>query len=628
MYTPKSQNGLLNTIILGWTAWFGLLAAPSSFAFEDEQSDIYDLHHYVVISSRTELPLDQVGSTVDVLTAADFEKTKQPFIIEALRTIPGLLLRNNGGPGQVFGMTTRGLNANRPTVLIDGVEVSNPGSGQIINFGSIASSNVQRVEVLKGAQSSLYGADAVAGVISIHTRDGSGEPGSSLDVTAGSFNTYQAAASTWGNAEGWTYNLSFAWHDSGGFSVQDPAFGDAWVDDDLYRNLNVSLNLGYALSETTSFRLVAYYIDSKAEFDPGDPAWVFGEPFADNFTDTEQLFSKVSLQFEPSDTWESSLAAGYNSTRDTSFSQFPFSSHGDRFEVDWNNTVRFNDTFRLVGGAQYEKEENKSDAGKRNEKSLYVENIVFPSEKLTLTAGGRVDDNSTYGEEFTYRGTFSYLISETEERFLKLRGSYGTSFQAPTFFQLFSFFGNPDLNPESGTGWDIGFEGSTNQGALTLGITYFDYDIKDKFIFDLPNNTYANEERYFSQGFESYARLQVTNAVDLSLAHTYAYAEYIGGVKAERVPENTYSLTVNWETLRNQLTLSATGLYVDSQLSLRGDTVSMPSYSVINVAGTFSLSETLELWARIDNLFDEYYQEVFSYETPGFSVYGGVKIRF
>lgn len=628
MQKQRGQFDLLKTMILGTLAWIGLSGVPSSFAIEEDDSNTYDLDEFVVISSRTALPLDQVGSSVDLLTRADFEKNKQPFLNEALRMVPGLLLRNNGGPGQVVGMTTRGLNTNRPTVLLNGIEVSNPASGQMLNFGTIASSSVEKVEVLKGPQSSLYGADALAGVISISTKNGSREPGSAFDVMAGSHDSYQASLASWGGEGRWTYLGSVNWFESAGYSVQDPALGDAWADKDSYRNVNALLNLSYRLSEQSTLSGVAYYIDSRAEFDPGNPAFIFGEPFADNYTDTEQLFAKLALDLNPSEYWTSTLSTGVNETRDFSNASFPVSADGDRFELDWNNTYQTGESFSLVAGAKYEKEENKSDGFDRSEASLFVENIFMPGRDLAFTLGGRYDDNSAYGDETTYRGTFSYAFLDEEERFLKLRGSYGTSFQAPTFFQLFSFFGDPDIMPETGTGWDVGIEGSAKGGALSFGVAYFDYDIEDKIVYSFTSNSFANEDRYFSQGIENYVDFAFDEDVSLRIAYTYSDAEYADGVTAERVPNDVISATLDWELFDDGLFLSLTHLYVGKQFDLRGDSSKMSGYSVVNLAISYELTESKELWLRVDNLFDKKYQEVATYETSGFSVYAGARFRF
>ena len=183
------------------------------------------LEEHVVVANRTEVPIGKVGSSIEILTSADLEPLKQSFLLEALRLVPGFYLRNNGGPGQVFGMTTRGLNTNRPVVLIDGIEVNNPASGEIMNFGTLFLSQIERVEILKGSNSTIYGADALAGVISISSKDGKGEPGSSLNLMAGSHDTVQVGAATWGESGDWNYRVAVSSYDSEGYSAQPVEFG-------------------------------------------------------------------------------------------------------------------------------------------------------------------------------------------------------------------------------------------------------------------------------------------------------------------------------------------------------------------------------------------------------------------
>ena len=146
-----------------------LAAVPARSQETDALSKAIDLDAYVVVANRYEMPIQRVGSSVETLDAFELGKSKDTFLVDNLRLIPGLYLRNNGGPGASFGMTTRGLSTNRPTVLVNGIEVSNASTGEMINLGNIFSGNLDRVEVLKGPQSSLYGADALAGVISIDT---------------------------------------------------------------------------------------------------------------------------------------------------------------------------------------------------------------------------------------------------------------------------------------------------------------------------------------------------------------------------------------------------------------------------------------------------------------------------
>ena len=598
---------------------------PSGY---EQDASSHSLETYVVVANRTERPIGDVGSSVEILTPDDFEPLKQSFLLEAMRLVPGFYLRNNGGPGQVFGMTTRGLNTNRPVVLIDGIEVSNPASAEIINFGALFLSQVERIEILKGSQSAMYGADGLAGVISISNKDGRGEPGSSLEVMAGAHDTVQLGAANWGKAGDWDYRIALSTYDSEGYSAQPVEFGDAWADDDLYRNLNGSINIGYGISETASLRFLGFYVDSKAEYDPGNPNWIWGEPFADNYTLTEQLFAKVGMDFEPSDAWASDLSVGYNHTDTFSMSSFPFASEGKRYEAEWLNSVHISDTYHLVAGLEYEEEEHLSDMGKRDETSLFLENLLNLNSALAMTLGGRFDDNSAYGEETTYRGTFNYDLNDGANLTSRLRGSFGTSFQAPTFFQLFSFYGNPLLDPESGQGLDLGWDGDLADGTASFSLTWFDYHLKDKITYDVATNSYINKETYDSAGLETMVKVELRPALSLQVSHTYAEAEYADGMEAERVPRNLYAAQLNWEIPETNWGIHLSHIWVGSQYSLRGEMEKMPAYGTANVAVSFAYREKGSIWLRIDNLFDEEYQEVRDYNAPGLSAYGGWNLRF
>lgn len=622
--TFRARN-VIEAPTLGFIAAVGLIT--QTLTLGEDTSD-HLLEEHVVVANRTEVPIGKAGSSIEILTSVDFEPLKQSFLLEALRLVPGFYLRNNGGPGQSFGITTRGLNTNRPVVLINGIEVSNPASGEIINFGTLFLSQIERVEILKGSNSTIYGADALAGIISISSKVGKGEPGSSLDLMAGSQGTNQIGASTWGESGDWNYRVAVSSYDSEGFSVQPADFGEAWADDDLYRNLNGSINIGYDISDTSSLRFLGYYVDSKAEFDPGNPDFIFGEAFADNYTLTEQLFGKVGLNFEPGESWASTLSLGYNHTDSFSMSSFPFTSQGERYEADWLNTVHISDTYRLVAGLEYEDEEHLSDTGQRDETSLFLENLLNLNSALAITLGGRFDDNSAYGEETTYRGTFSYDLKDSENLALRTRGSFGTSFQAPTFFHLFSFFGNPLVKPESGWGLDLGLEGTVQNGPTSFALTYFDYKVKDKIIYDFARNSFINQETYESSGLETMAKVQIHRSLSLQYSHTYAHAEYEDGTEAERVPRNLYSAQLNWQYPEKKWGIHLSHHWVGSQYSLRRDKEKMPAYGTANFAVTYAFREGMDIWLRIDNLFDSEYQEVRDYNTPGLSVYSGWNFRF
>lgn len=588
-----------------------------------QATDIYDLDRIVVVAHRSEVPLHQVGSSVDILEAKDLQKSDQPFLLDSLRFVPGFYLRNNGSPGGVFGITTRGLNANPPTVLIDGIKVDNPADGQIINFGSLFGNNVSRVEILKGPQSSLYGANALSGVISIHTTDGRSEPESKVGLSYGSHDTIAGNISTQGAQEklSWALNLNYYEH---AFSVQDKSFGPEWADDDKYENLQTTLKLGYDISDTTSLHFLTYWFDTSSAFDPGLPDSLFGDPEFENVTETTQLFSRVGADFEVSDTWNSTVGMAFTDVESVTVTGGRFPSNGDRLRYDWKNEIGLTEQWKLVAGAEYETEDNRTEDVTRDNTSIFVENIFPVSNAFTWTLGGRYDDNSAYGEETTWRSTFSYSIKDSETRF---RGSYGTSFQAPSFYQLFSAFGSEGLTPESGEGWDLGFEQALADGKLYFTTTLFGNEVEDKIIFSFDSFTFANEELYESEGLETVLKFQVAQNATASIAHTYSDANHLDGTEAERVPRNIISFNVDWQP-SEKTNISVNVLKVSSQYSLRTSTSKQEGYAVANLASQYDLNDRTQLWLRIDNLFDEEYEEVLSFQTSGFAVFGGARFSF
>jgi vitamin B12 transporter len=599
------------------------LVSPARSQEDNTDEDIIDLNQMVIVANRSKVPLNEVGSTVEILNSYDLSKTEQTFLLDNLRYVPGFYLRNNGSPGGAFGITTRGLNANSPTVLIDGIEVDNPASGQIVNFGSLFGGNVSRVEILKGPQSSLYGANALAGVISIQTEDGKNNPGSQVGFGYGAHDTLEGNVSTRG-AKGnlsWAYNLSYYEH---AFSVQNPSFGPEWADADAYENLQTSLKLGYDINESTSVHFLAYWFDTLAEFDPGDPATLFGDPESINYTETTQFFSRVGGNFKLSDAWDSSAGISLNNAQLASVTGGRFPNDGKRYTYDWKNTIEASAHWKLVTGIEYEEEYNDSGDGDRTNASLFLENIINVSDTLDWTLGGRYDDNSVYGEETTWRSTFNYRLEDINAR---IRGSYGTSFQAPSFFQLFSSYGDPGLQPESGEGWDLGYEQSLADGKLYFSTTLFGNEVTDKIIFSFNSFTYANEAFYESQGVENALRFQVAENAIASLAYTYSDANYLDGTEAERVPRNIISLGLDYSPAKN-LTLTTTAIAVSSQYSTLTSPTKQDGYTVVNIAAQYTVNEHTQLWARIDNLLDEDYEEVQTFQTAGFSVYAGARFNF
>ncbi|MEM8867991.1 MAG: TonB-dependent receptor, partial [Verrucomicrobiota bacterium] len=287
----------------------------------------------------------------------------------------------------------------------------------------------------------------------------------------------------------------------------------------------------------------------------------------------------------------------------------------------------------LAAGLEYELEDNREAPGDRDNSSIYLDNTVELSEALHWTLGGRYDDNSEYGTNETWRTTISYQIKPLKSR---IHASYGTSFDAPTFFELSDpSFGNPNLSPEEGKGWDAGIEVTLIEETLILDATAFGNDIDDKISFitltsfpDPFTGTYINDESYQSQGLETSLLWLASETLQIKANYTYTDAEYGDGTEAERVPTHLANLSATLSLLENALRLKGTVNYVGTQKDMRFSTNEQPDYATINLSGQYAFSEQFTIWCRLNNILDKDYEEIAGFNTPGFNATAGVRISF
>jgi len=445
----------------------------------------------------------------------------------------------------------------------------------------------------------------------------------------------------------WSINASR--YESDGFSAIDPAMGPKWADDDSYDITNYSLKLGYDLSERADLYLVSYYINSYSEFDPSAP-WA-PDPTSvheDNFSETEQFFAKAGGRFELSQKWVSELALAYSNVNSLSVSSFgPYPSDGDRYKYQWQNTLTISDSWNLIAGIEFEDERNRSGAGERDTISYFAENVVAANENLDISFGVRHDklditetnsDLTESRDETTWRSSFSYRLDEANTR---IHGSFGTSFQAPTTSQLFGFYGNPNLTPESGNGWDFGIEKNLADQNLWLSSTVFGYDIEEHIYWDQLKGAWGAYENndYKSKGLETSIRWHGIDNVNLGISHTYTDAvfyrdgeEYENtsrtAAEAERAPRNIYAFNAGWRTLENKLSLNTLIYHASSQYSSNKSIEKQPGYTTVNLSARYDLNESTEIWVRVDNLLDKDYEEIKDYQTAGLSLYTGFRYAF
>lgn len=604
-------------------ATMSVIIASAQIEDNPSDSDIVDLESYTVVSSRIALPTGTVGASVTKLTTEDTNRFMAEMVTESLRYVPGVYLRNNGSIGSSAGISMRGLPI-APVVLIDGVEVNNPGNGGIFNFGTLPVVMVESIEVLRGAQSALYGANALTGVISITTKKGETiDPAMAAGISYGSRNSLYSYLTLSQAKEKMNYFITASYAETDGYSAQNVEWGPEWADDDSSRNSSLMGKIEFELSDKLDLFLFASYLDGKSEFDPGSPSpWTI--PVADNYTETEQLIMKSQLGFHPVERLNMSAAVSYNKANNYSVDSYGIlDSESDLLKFELINQLMVNESYQIVAGAELEKAADNIGDYEMETISAFLENIFEPVEDLYLTAAIRFDDNNTFGSDTTLRTSFSYLIDSLN---LQLKGSYGTSYDAPEISELFGTWGNPDLVPEEGSSYDLGFEQELIEGKLVWGVNYFCVKIEDSIEYLRSTSTYANVD-WESCGFETFVRYAVSEDFNVKIAHSFANAERkrVEDSLIFHSPEHQFSLLLDKGFLEDKWNFALSVLYIGDRETWDGAT---DSFVTVDLAGRFQYSESLEIWLRFDNLLDEEYQEIRGYNSPRFGVFGGIKFEF
>lgn len=606
----------------------GILASSGLFlqgqpSTETRQPEVVTLEAYTVVASRVALPIGTVGSSLTRLSGDDVSRFMNEMVTESLRYVPGIYVRNNGNVGSTAGITMRGLPI-APVVLIDGVEVNNPGDGNIFNFGNLPIAMIESIEVLRGAQSALYGANALTGVISITTKSGvTVEPAVQSGISYGSRESIQSYVSISQARERVNYFITANFYETSGYSVQNEAWGPEWADDDLFRNSAITGKIGFDLSENAELLFFGNYQTSKSEYDPGTPSeWTV--PIADNYLEKEQTILKSQLTLRPIEQLEISASLNYNRVNNYAVDAYGIrDDEGEKLKFELLNNIRLTESYQVVAGFEWEQSADNIGDYEMETLSAFIENIYELVPNLNATFAIRFDDNDTFGDDTTWRTSLSYLIEDLD---LRLKGSYGISYDAPEISELFGTWGNPDLTPEDGSSFDVGFEQNLLESRLVWGVSYFSVKMEDYIEYLRSTSAYANVD-WESDGFETFIRYEVSDDFQIQFAHTFANAtrKRAEDDKIFHSPEHQFSLLLDKGFLNDRVNAALSVQYVGERETWDGAT---DSFVTVDLAGRFQYNEALEIWLRIDNLLDEEYQEILGYNSPGLGVFGGINYEF
>ncbi|MEE8556759.1 MAG: TonB-dependent receptor, partial [Myxococcota bacterium] len=450
----------------------------------------------------------------------------------------------------------------------------------------------------------------------------------------GSYGTARGVVSARGSLDRFDYSVSGSHWSTDGFSASSSG-----SERDPYRNSTVSGRFGWRPDERFAVDGMVRFTDAKVDFDG----------FAvetGHHTDASQLLARVAPRtrfFEGR--WDQTLAFGYSHhVRDTK-STFPSRVEGSLYSLDWRNDLHLFEGHRVSLGLEHEWEEAEFSSfdDKRRTLGVYLQDRIRWGERVFGTLGLRFDDPSDFEARLTYRATAGVRIPEWNTI---LRSSYGTGFKAPSLSQLNSraFGGNPDLDPETSEGFDVGLEHTAWEGKVVGAATFFYNEVDDLIVavFDAGSGSFLNFniDRSRAHGVEATLAIEPVRSLRLTGSYTYTHTEVQGtpagfgiteGSRLLRRPTHKANFEIIWQFLEGRGELSANVLYVGNRRDLDPETfaaVTADDYTTVGLAGRFDVTDWLEVYARVENLLDEDYEDVLGFSTAGVSAYGGIRLRY
>ncbi len=621
------------------------------------QSSTQQLSEVVVTASRTAEPLSATGSAISVVSGETIATSNPGSLVDALRSIPGLDISENGGPGGTANVRLRGANTGQTLVMIDGIRVNDPtaASGDF-EFAMFAPSAIDRIEVLRGPQSALYGSDAMGGVINIITKKGTGPAQFNVRTEAGSYGTVVTQGSVVGTNGPWSYAFTGGGQHSNGFSrygYRIPSIEAKFpnLESDGFDRVGGSARIGYDAGEgirleagtVQSFTRSAY--DAATGTFPDTPAsadrllqTIYGRVGIDSFggilthnvtisnTHTERSFTDYTYKtnmlpqnttVKTSDYWGNSLDAEYQAN--LKLGAFGTLIYGAKTQSETAQT--FSTNVLPIAGLMTPLLAKQQDTN-----SAFALWSLPIGERLNVTLGGRVDDVVNVARFETWRATAAYNISETGT---KLRASAGTGAKAPTLFQLYdTTYGSLNLTPETSFGYDAGIDQSLFNGRVVLSVTGFANDFNNliNFVSDAsrPLGYYTNVARAETSGLEVGATVDVLpGLVKINAAYTYLHAvDLTTGLILARRPQNLARFAVTI-TPNDRWLIEPRITTVSKRYSSANEVGVVDAYTRVDLYSEYRLDANWKVFARGENILNERYQEVLNFGTTGPALYAG-----
>lgn len=635
-------------------AILAVFVIPSTHAGEACRNvdDCPEARPMIVTGTRTPTEADAIGSAYTIITAEQIKNRNVTLVSDLLREVPGISVNRAGPVGALTTIRVRGGESNQTLILVDGIEMNDKSQDDSVNFADILTTDVERIEIIRGPQSALYGSEAATGVINIITRKGTGKPKVEGFFEGGSFGTVYGGGSLSGGGDRYHYKFNGTRLDTNGTDISN-TIGD---EDDGYENTRLSFKGGFRPLDNLALNLVLINTDSTNDFDGGG----FGSD--DQQTENDHTFGHIEAKLDLfNGAWQHKLGASTNlADHDTTIDGvFSNSTTSKQYNVDYQTSVFFDTAFLLDATHSLTLAlENEHDIFHAKETSPFAVNPRVKEDntitsyiaeyrlglmdRLFLSGSVRHDDNTDFEDTTTGRATAAWLFPAQGTR---LHFSYGSGVKNPLFVELNStftnFIGNPDLTPEFSRGFDVGIAQALFDGRLNLDVTFFRERLKDELfiVFGFPTSQTINLDGTSKRkGVELAMAARLFENTTLSGSYTYLDATQPDPVTGDQIreirrPEHIASLNLNHRFFHDRANVNLganfNGRSDDLDFNVfPAETVELSSYVLVNLAGSFAVNRYITLTGRIDNLLNEEYEEPLGFNSSGIAGFAGIRVNF
>jgi vitamin B12 transporter len=594
-----------------------------------------NLDPVVVTATKTETPQERLGAAVTVVTEEEILEKNYATLEEALRHVPGVDIQRSGGLGKTAQIRIRGAGTQQVQVMIDGMRVKSPTLG-VTELTDISLDAIERVEIVRGPQSTLHGADAIGGVVNIITKKGQGPASGIVKLEAGTFETYREQAAVSGSFQAFSFSLSASHYDTRGSLRNDDATQSAFAG-----RLDYAFpwdgNLSYSGRYSKTWSDLPVFSTNPTVFDPNSQQQ--SETYLHNLAYDQKLFEVWNTRLRYGQWWNN---AGFQNPPPPGAFRTISQINTQRREFEWLNSVKTGPWNTITLGAEHRNESGRNRFVFRQEINVvsgFVQDELRLFDRVILGGGLRYEDNDTFGDALTGRASIAVPIKETGT---KLRGAWGEGFRAPTINDLFfPGFGNPDLQPENSESYELGADQRLWQDRVRFGVTFFHNQFNNLIqIVAQPGGLFLpqNVGRAITEGVEFSSEVYPVDWLSLYANYTYTETEDIATHKPlRRFPRHRWATgaTFTWD----RLTLFAEAVAVTRQFEV----VNAPAatgknfndgWFRIDLGGSYKiwgrawLMERIDLIARFNNITDERYEEALGFKAPPFNALIGVRMAF